>query len=234
MNESEVVEAVLSKDAILFDLFHTLTPKESAWADGPMTCDMLGIARQAWSDQLLKHSRERLTGAWTEPVDIVRKMARAVDPAIADEVIVRAARRRVERFARALLNPEPETLSALERLRVRGKKIALVSNADVTEIEAWPRSPLASFFQETVFSCHVGCAKPEPEIYRIAMRRLGVTPAQCVFVGDGGSNELAGAKSLGIAAVMIAGVIREIWPEQIESRRAQADFMIEQLTELVA
>lgn len=40
--------------------------------------------------------------------------------------------------------------------------------------------------------------KPEPEIYRIALESLGVRPDQSVFVGDGGSDELRGAREMGI------------------------------------
>jgi FMN phosphatase YigB (HAD superfamily) len=48
--------------------------------------------------------------------------------------------------------------------------------------------------------------KPEPEIYRLAMRNLSVGPADCIFVGDGGSEELRGARDLGITTVMITDI----------------------------
>ncbi len=43
--------------------------------------------------------------------------------------------------------------------------------------------------------------KPDPCIYEEAARRLGVAFNECVFVGDGGSNELAGAKAVGMKAI---------------------------------
>ncbi len=117
-------------------------------------------------------------------------------------------------------------------MKARGKKIGLVSNASVMEISAWNRSPLAPLFDSTLFSCFVGCVKPDRRIYEICMDELGVTPEQCVFVGDGASNELEGARDLGITAIMIAGLIRDVWPERIEERRQHADLMIEHLDEL--
>ena len=52
-------------------------------------------------------------------------------------------------------------------------------------------------------------------------------------IGDGGSDELAGAQAMGFTTVMITGIIKEIWPERIDARREQADFVIEELDELV-
>lgn len=220
------------KEAILFDLFHTLTGLESTWYSGPKTADLLGITREAWSEQLMEKSRERLAGEQQDPLDILRTMAHAVDPTIPEETIKKAVANRIERFAAALLNIPRETQQVLERLKSMNKKLGLISNADVTEVAAWERSPLAPCFDSVVFSCHVGCVKPEPEIYRVSMESLQVSPAQCVFVGDGGSNELQGARELGITTVMITGVIRELWPERVEERRPHADYVIERLGEL--
>lgn len=54
---------------------------------------------------------------------------------------------------------------------------------------------------EFVFSCNVGLLKPDRQIYELAMEHLNVSPEQCLFVGDGGSNELCGAKSAGMGTV---------------------------------
>ena len=43
--------------------------------------------------------------------------------------------------------------------------------------------------------------KPDSCIYEEAARRLGVTPSECLFVGDGGSDELPGAKAAGMTAI---------------------------------
>jgi putative hydrolase of the HAD superfamily len=76
--------------------------------------------------------------------------------------------------------------------------------------------------------------KPERRIYEISLEQLGSTPEESVFIGDGGSRELEGAKELGITTLFIAGVIRELWPDKIETRKKIADFSIEELPELVS
>ena len=43
--------------------------------------------------------------------------------------------------------------------------------------------------------------KPDVCIYEEASKRLGIDLGECLFVGDGGSNELAGARAAGMEAV---------------------------------
>ena len=233
MSENRIIAAVKQKDAILFDLFHTLTKVESSWSAGPMSCEMLGVSKEAWNEQLLEKSRERLTGEVKDPFAIIRKMAHALNPDIPEDVVKRTTENRMKRFYNALVNVPDETIRTLRKLKSMNKKIGLVSNADVSEITGWEKSPAAEFFDSVIFSCDVGCVKPEPEIYTICMEELGVKAEQCLFVGDGGSHELEGAGNLGITTVMITRVIREIWPDRIDARKLYADYVIERLSELV-
>lgn len=224
---------ISAKKAVVFDLFHTLTSLESTWGGGHrMTCEMLGVSREAWDDQLQSKSRDRLIGAKKDALEIVAEMAHAIDPSISDERIRAATENRIARFAAALQEIPAENAAVLECLRARGKRIGLISNADVMEVAAWGQSRIGHLFDSTIFSCVAGCAKPEKEIYEISLRELGVSPAESVFVGDGGSNELEGAKSVGMATIMITGIIRELWPDRIAERQRHADFVIERLAEL--
>ena len=50
----------------------------------------------------------------------------------------------------------------------------------------------------------MGAAKPEPEIYLEATSRLGVSPAEALFVGDGGDDELPGAERAGLRSAHAA------------------------------
>ncbi len=233
MRDSSVIAVVKQKQVILFDLFHTLTALESTRSEGPSTSEMLGVSKEALNEQLMEKSRERLAGEITDPVSIIRKMAHSIDPAIPEDVIKKAASNRMKRFYGALINIPQETLQVLATLKSMNKQIGLISNADVSEIVGWHKSPAAHLFDSVVFSCKAGCVKPELEIYNICMDELSVKPNQCMFVGDGGSGELEGAKRLGITTVMITGIISEIWPDKIDARKQYADYVIERLNELV-
>jgi len=79
----------------------------------------------------------------------------------------------------------------------------------------WDESPLALYFDDVVLSCAVGLRKPDPRIYELACERLAVAPDECVFVGDGANDELAGAARVGMRAVCILPPGREepMWAE---------------------
>ena len=72
----------------------------------------------------------------------------------------------------------------------------------------WNKSPLNNLFDNIIFSYEVGYVKPQKEIYNIALNKMDVNPENCIFVGDGGSNELKGAKELGIRTVLTGYLLK--------------------------
>jgi putative hydrolase of the HAD superfamily len=219
--------------AIIFDLFHTLTSADILRAPGKGTSEILGVSREDWNKQLLVYSEDRLRGEITDPYEIIEKMAHAIDPAISIETIQTAVKNRTERFRYALMCIEESTLNTLSKLKSAGKLLGLVSNADVSEIAGWEGSQLEPFFDAVIFSCRVGYFKPEREIYEICLQKLNVLPEECVYVGDGGSDELRGAKDLGMTTVMTIHVIKRIWPERIAAARVHADHTIDGVAQLL-
>jgi putative hydrolase of the HAD superfamily len=163
----------------------------------------------------------------TDPFQIMEQMAHSIDPGIPAQIIEEAVRNRIERFEYALINIDGETIDTLKRLKQMGKLLGLVSNADVNEISGWEKSPVRSFFDTVVFSCRVGFIKPEPEIYAIALRELKIRPEDVLYVGDGGSDELRGAKETGMTTVLTIHVIKEFWPERVVKARKYADHEVD-------
>ena len=194
---------------------------------------MLGIDRRQWNDLLLTRSRWRLTGEESDPYTIVSVLARAADPTISDVRIREAVRVRTQRFRDSLSSVPEKNLAALRCLRASGLRLGLISNADAMEAAAWDDSPLAGLFDAEVFSCKVGCVKPERSIYEHCLRSLGLAADECLFVGDGGSNELSGAKDVGMSTVFVSGVMAELWPELVPERLSQCDHHIEQVPEVL-
>ncbi|MBV9415241.1 MAG: HAD-IA family hydrolase, partial [Solirubrobacterales bacterium] len=64
----------------------------------------------------------------------------------------------------------------------------------------YPRELLAELFDGVVISGEIGIRKPSPEIYRLGAERIGLEPAECVFVDDLPFN-LSPAAELGMATV---------------------------------
>jgi len=226
-------QAVASARGIVFDLFHTLTAREADRISVPFTYELLNISREAWEAQLFETSRYRLAGEERDPFQILARMARAIHPAIEDAAIRAALPSRLERFAEALTNIPASNLELLAALRRHHRRLGLISNADVIDIHNWRNSPLTGCFDCVTFSCEIGLVKPEPEIFWHCLNELGLKPRECLYVGDGGSKELSAARSLGFTTVMVAGIVRERWPDKVEPLAQDADFMIEDPIEML-
>lgn len=110
--------------------------------------------------------------------------------------------------------------------------MGLISNADCIDCKYWKQSPLFQYFDDAVFSCIVGLLKPDKQIYELAMERLHVSPEQCLFVGDGGSNELCGAKSAGMSTVF-SEMLETKDSDQKENIIKYADYHIKHVNELL-
>ncbi|MFO1396511.1 MAG: HAD hydrolase-like protein [Burkholderiales bacterium] len=219
---------------VIFDLFHTLTGPYSVAKGWPTTNEVLGIDPTRWNAAIAKDSRARLTGALRDPAEIVRSVAHRLDPNIPLELITRAADARIalaQRVLQAIPNPSIETLNSL---RSHGLKLGLISNLDCCECVGWTSSPLRGLFDVELFSCEVGMAKPEPGIYRECLTRLGLSAAECMYVGDGGGNELGGAREVGLFTVLFTGVIQDLWPERIPSLAQSADARVDSMPDMLA
>lgn len=166
----------------------------------------------------------RALGRVVDAVDAMRLVAHSIDPTIPDERIHHAVAMRQRCFELGLVEVEPVILDALDRLRAAGIRTGLVSDAAADDVESWDRSPLAARLDVTVFSYQVGVRKPDARIYRLALDALGISPADALFVGDGGSNEHRGARDLGIRTVLVTRLASH-WPSEVfEARRPYADF----------
>ncbi len=97
------------------------------------------------------------------------------------------------------LRPEPAMLEAVAAARAGGVKTGLISNS--WGLGIYDRLDSTEIFDATVISGEVGLHKPQPEIYLLACERLGVEPAEAVFVDDLREN-CAGAEAVGMSALL--------------------------------
>lgn len=107
-----------------------------------------------------------------------------------------------ESTSRRWLEPREGATDALSALRRRAVRVGLVSNCSAEVPRLWPTTPLAPLVDETLFSCEEGLLKPDVEIFERAVRRLGIHPADAVYISDGPLDELEAAASLGVTPVL--------------------------------
>ncbi len=219
--------------AIVFDLFHTLVSVKTDGVSGPSTAEILGIPEEQWNRLVFERSEERLCGRMTDTVQIIAELVKLGGYDVPHDRITQAAQTREKRFAAAIIAVQPHVLQTLDRIRQADVLTALCSNADWPERKGWDKSPLSGKFDATVFSCDVGCMKPQKQIYQICLDRLNVQANESLFVGDGNSNELVGAKAVGMKTVLTTEIISRQWPEVIEERKKIADHVISNIEQIL-
>ena len=99
--------------------------------------------------------------------------------------------------------PLPGVTTALEQLRARGLRLAVVSNSEGTVEALLDRMGLARHFEIVVDSWHLGVTKPDPAIFRHALERLKVDAADAVMIGDSMKADIGGALGAGLRGVLI-------------------------------
>jgi putative hydrolase of the HAD superfamily len=192
-------------DAVIFDLFGTLVDNYvgPAYMEAQARmASLLGVAQdellRVWQGMRLDRDEGRYGSLEGDIAHLCGLMGIQPEPALVSQVV--AARE--EGYLRAM-KIRPDSVPTLQRLRSSGHRTALVSDCGFEIPRIWRRTPLAPHFDATVFSAEARCKKPDPRMYQLACDQLGVTPDRCLYVGDGGSRELTGAKAVGMHPVLI-------------------------------
>jgi putative hydrolase of the HAD superfamily len=97
----------------------------------------------------------------------------------------------------------PDVRPALETLRRRGCRLAVLSNWDPRLRPLLQALKLADFFEALFISAEVGWHKPDPRLFAHAARRLGLRPDQMLHVGDSGTEDVGGARAAGWPVVWL-------------------------------
>jgi putative hydrolase of the HAD superfamily len=106
-----------------------------------------------------------------------------------------------------LITPDDEMVEALRRARAQGVRTGLISNS--MGAGRYDRSTFPELFDGVVISGDEGMHKPEPAIYELGAERVGLPPADCVFVDDLREN-CEGAEAVGMTAVLHRGAERTL------------------------
>ena len=187
--------------AVIFDLFETLITE---WGHKKYTknemCADLRIERSEfdtyWDEKALDQYEGKITYE-DSLVYVCEKCGKVVDEA----TIANILDKRIKTKAVCFEYVQPEVFQLLKTLRDMGLQIAIVSNCSSEEVKVLKDSEIYKYFDEVILSYEVHMKKPDPCIYEEAAKRLGVEVEECIFVGDGGSNELVGARNVGMKAI---------------------------------
>ena len=107
-----------------------------------------------------------------------------------------------EQFVRSwndILRENPAVTQLVHRLRKHHKLIAL-SNTNELHLNHMKAIPALSVLDDWVASCDVGLRKPDPQIYRLAVQRVGVSVQAAIYIDDRPELVEAG-RSAGLTAI---------------------------------
>jgi REG-2-like HAD superfamily hydrolase len=125
----------------------------------------------------------------------------------ADPELAEVFRARVDELAftlpSAMFSLYPDTLPCLEQLRDRGISMAVISNWDATLHRVLDMFGLSPYFTFELASLEEGMEKPDPRLFELALASLDAEPEQTAHVGDDPLDDVEGARSVGMRAVLI-------------------------------
>jgi putative hydrolase of the HAD superfamily len=192
--------------AVIFDWGGTLTP----WH----TFDQEALWREVCAQHFPERADTLAAALWAAESGLWQPAGDERASATLDHVFERAGFAPTEAFLDSYFAAwdqhtftDPDAPPLLRDLRQRGLRVGVLSNT------MWPRSAhervfardhLLDLIDGAVYSSEIPWTKPHPEAFRAAMAAVGVDdPAACVFVGDRPWDDVHGAKSVGMRAVLL-------------------------------
>jgi putative hydrolase of the HAD superfamily len=188
--------------AVIFDLWETLIDWDHA-ANARMHARLQERLGFDFHDRW-----DRVGTRYTVPVRSALAEVGVPADAMEEVLAIRAE------FVGGCLVPREGAVETLRVLRERGYLVGLITVCTEDVELLWQDTAFSGLFDAEVFSNSAGLAKPDPRIYRHCCELLGVEPHDAVFVGDGANDELAGARRVGMGAILIHRVDQDpLWAE---------------------
>lgn len=122
--------------------------------------------------------------------------------------------------------PDREAPAVLAALRAANLRIALISNTEDGRLEELlDLVELKAHFDFFIDSYIVGARKPDAAIFALALSRLGIEPAEAVYIGDSYGHDALAALAVGMRAVLLDPL--ELYPESVCPRIRRLGELIE-------
>ncbi len=122
-----------------------------------------------------------------------------------------------------------DTLNVLEYLN-KNYRMHIISNGfEEIQFPKLKKSGLDIYFENVILSEHASCLKPDIRFFEYALNKIGITPAECIVIGDDAEADVLGASKAGIDQVWY----KQSFHEGVEVlENVQATHIIRSLSEL--
>ena len=194
--------------AVIFDMYETLvTHYDSPLYFGVQIAQDLGIPENIFQELWGHTDHDRTIGKITLEdalEDIMRK-----SECYSEELLDFVVQKRIDAKNECFEHLNREIIPMLRILKEKQIKIGLISNCFSEEVSVIKNSILFPYFDVSCLSFEQGISKPDKEIYYRCMEKLHVNAEECLYVGDGGSQELETAEMLGMKAIQAVWYFKE-------------------------
>lgn len=109
------------------------------------------------------------------------------------------------------IRPNQNMIELVSELKKLGYKVGLITNIIKPVFDIIKSSGYYDVFDDTIASCEVSLIKPQPEIYKLALKRLDTAAQESIFIDDKQSN-LDAADKIGFK-IILARDSRQIYSE---------------------
>ena len=179
--------------AVVFDFDGTILDTETPWYQ-----TFQEIYAEHGVELPIEEMRKAIGTFFDFPADLEAKCGRPVDR----EYINRTAREKHTRLMEGQ-GLRPGVIEYLEEAKRLGLKIGLASSSD----RRWIEKHLAQYDLAHYFACvctgdDVARIKPDPELYLLAVKLLGVSPAEALAIEDS-ANGAKAAEAAGLRCLLV-------------------------------
>ena len=206
LSEKLLEEIILTK-AVIFDMYETLiTLFESPLYFGTQIAADAGIDEDQFQEIWKKAESDRTIGKVT--LEEILENIFKINNCYSDEKLELIVNKRIQSKEEAFNHLNEEIIPMLTELKKRGILVGLISNCFSEEAVVIKKSKLYPFFDAVCLSFDEGLQKPDPAIFYKCIEKLCVKPSECIYIGDGGSNELETATKIGMKAIQAAWYLK--------------------------
>jgi HAD superfamily hydrolase (TIGR01509 family) len=126
-----------------------------------------------------------------------------------------------------VIEPMPGVMDLLQYLKSKGIKLALASSSTIEVIRIILfKTGLEYFFDAVADSTEAGAGKPDPAIFLLAQKKLGIPRENCVIIEDS-TNGIKAALAAGIRCIAFNG------PGSEHQDQSAADWRVSEFSEII-
>lgn len=133
----------------------------------------------------------------------------------------------VQKVANAITKEQGNYLkrnkSILEKIKLQ-YKLGIISNFSGNLIKILDEFSLTPYFSFVLDSYHIGASKPDPRIFKLALKHCETDAKEICFVGDNIERDVEPAYKLGMKTILLNPILKD----------SSADYTLSSLEELLA